>query len=99
MKKILDHTEVDREAGASAFVLIRFEPGKASVRRALRLLTKCALEVVVAAREAQGVHAPEPEKAKRCATCGAEETCHPYRHPFKTHTFGSREAEGSRWNG
>lgn len=58
MKTYLDRTEIDRDAGASAYVLIRFEPGRASIRRALGLLARACLEVLVAAREADGTHKP-----------------------------------------
>lgn len=57
-KKYVQEIQVDEEAGASALVLIRFEPGKASVRRALGLLSRCALEVLVRARDADGTHKP-----------------------------------------
>lgn len=47
----------DFERGAEARVQIRFRD-RGGVRPALRLLAKCALEVLVAARAADGTHAP-----------------------------------------
>lgn len=84
-KAHLQEVQVDEEAGASAVVLIRFRPGeKASVRRALRLLSRCALEIVVQARDADGTHVP--------AQVAVE-----WRDP-ETRTL-DRVQEGARWNG
>lgn len=47
----------DFEQGAEARVEIRFS-GPRSIRAALGLLSRCCLEVIVAAREANGTHVP-----------------------------------------
>jgi hypothetical protein len=58
-KDSIHHEAEDFALSAEARVEIRFRPGdRASVRRSLGLLAKCALEVLVKARAADGTHAP-----------------------------------------
>lgn len=86
-KETISHALEDVANGVEARAEIRFR-SKPSIRAALGLLAKCALEVIASAREFDGTHGPAQAQARCCSVCGAPESAHPYRHPLV----------GSRWN-